>query len=456
MNKRALQSSLPYLDTWLRTRHDLSEMPGFVVAIALDGETIFNQAYGVADLESKTPLTPDYLFRVASHSKTFTAIAILQLVEAGKLRLDDYAVTILPWLGNHQDHRWQQVTIRQLLSHSAGVIRDGYQADYWQGIGTFPTEEQLKQIILEATLVFDTNVQMKYSNIGYGVLGLIIQTVSGAPYNQHVTDHIITPLGLAHTYPELPQIPQEPLPTGYSRKGIGKKRKPFPAIRTESLSPATGFCSTSIELLTFINALAVGSGKLLSDESKKEMQRTQWEVKNSSYSEEYGLGVTIDNEHGHRMIGHSGGFPGYHSRTMIDPTDKLSLTVLVNCIDSDIDSLVSGTVSFLDHFEESDLRQNKQDWTKFAGRYMDAWTITDLVPAGNKIVASYPGWSPLDSPEELEYVDETTLKVVKTTGYYSEGELVHFSFDSNGKVESINYCGSTMWPENVWQARESY
>lgn len=123
-----------------------------------------NEAYGYADLEKKTKLTPQHIFRIASHSKTFTATALMQLQEQGKLRIDDYVIDYLPWLKGHKDKRWQKITIRQLMSHGAGVIRDGLNADYWQLERPFPAQEELKGEILEADIDIDNNTKLKYSN----------------------------------------------------------------------------------------------------------------------------------------------------------------------------------------------------------------------------------------------------------------------------------------------------
>src|ERR1035441_5645049 len=121
MNTKALDKSLNFIGSWLEFRYKREEIPGYVVAIAHKGKIVFNEAYGYADLEKKTKLTPQHMIRIASHSKTFTATALMKLQETGKLRIDDYVVQYLPWLKEHRDKRWQKVTIRQLMSHGAGV-----------------------------------------------------------------------------------------------------------------------------------------------------------------------------------------------------------------------------------------------------------------------------------------------------------------------------------------------
>jgi D-alanyl-D-alanine carboxypeptidase len=144
-----------YLKDWLRFRYEREDIPGFVVAVSQDGKTLLNESYGYADVEAQVKMTPEHVFRIASHSKTFTATAIMQLQEKGKLKIDDPVSDYLPWLKDHKDKRWLNVTIRQLLSHGAGVIRDGLDSDYWQLYRAFPDSNELKQDILKTALILD-------------------------------------------------------------------------------------------------------------------------------------------------------------------------------------------------------------------------------------------------------------------------------------------------------------
>ena len=188
------------MDSWLDFRYKRGELPGFVVAVSHQGKIIFNNAYGFSNLERKEKLKNNHIFRIASHSKTFTATAIMQLVEQGKISLNDKIVDYLPWLNEHRDKWFKSVTITQLLSHGAGVIRDGLDSDYWQLKNPFPDKAQFKKEILEADLVLNNNSHMKYSNYGYTLLGLIVEQVSGKSYKDFVTENIIAPLKLQNTW----------------------------------------------------------------------------------------------------------------------------------------------------------------------------------------------------------------------------------------------------------------
>ena len=457
MNKKALTHSLEFIDSWLQLRYEHEDVPVFVVAIAHKDEVLFNKAYGFADLENKTKLTPQHIFRIASHSKTFTATAIMQLAEKGMLRIDDYVVDHLSWLKEHKDKKWQKVTIRQLMSHGAGVIRDGKKNDYWQLEGQFPDKETFKKEIIESDLVLDNNVQLKYSNYGYTLLGLVIEAVTDKSYNDYVSQKIVEPLKLTNTYPEYSKSIEDKLVTGYSRVEFDKKRLPIKQISTHAMSSATGFCSTADDLCKYFSAHMVGSKRLLDDESKKEMQRVQWHA-NTPYqfhNEDYGLGLEIEYFSERRVIGHGGGFPGQSTKSLFDPKDELVVIVLTNCIDGPGDWIAKTIYSIIDYFQQNTpTTKPKHDLKKLEGRYVNLWSMTNVVVTGDKVVATYPNsWDTLYKPQILEYVDDTTFKIVDSDSFYSEGELVHFNIKNN-KVETIDYAGSTMWPEEVWLEKQ--
>lgn len=434
--------TLDYIDSWLGLRYKWENIPGYAVAIAKDGELLFNETYGLANTKSKTKLTTDHIFKIASHSKTFTATAIMQLQEQHKLRIDDLVVMYLPWLQKHTDKRWGEVTIRQLLSHSAGVVRDGLDSNYWQLGRDFPNSQQLRNAIMETDLILEPNTQLKYSNYGYSLLGEVVEKASGMPYNDYVQEHIIEPLGLKDTYPELGEDIKEKLTTGYSRPNLQKERLAFPHVTTNAMSPATGFCSTAADLITFFSSQLVGSGKLLSDVSKKEMQRVQWKTSRNNGS--YGLGLDIEKVGDRRVFGHSGGFPGYVSRSFVDPKDGIAVVVLVNC-HAGWASLIAKTIyKLLDEFGDE---PPKKELLKYEGRFNGLHGAMDVVAHAGGVRAIYPNsWFPLDEVDKLEVVDRDTLKVVETSDFANPGELIHYFRKKNGTIEHIVDTGGMRLP----------
>jgi len=460
MRREALIKAVGYIRSWLDERYQQETVPGFVAAVSYNGETLMNEAYGYADLERKTRMTTGHVFRIASHSKTFAATAIMLLQEDGKLRIDDPVAAYVPWLTNHPDQRWPHVTLRQLLSHGAGVVRDGIDADYWGLERPFPDAERFAGEMRETGLILENNTKMKYSNYGYSLLGLVVENVSGRPFNDFVLERIIRPLGLEHTFPEYrPELSQpqaQDLVTGYSRRD-GGARVPIAAISTNAMSAATGFCSTAEDLCNYFAAQMVGSGKLLSDESKKEMQRGQWPVvvPGQPRDTEYGLGFFLHQEDGRRTFGHSGGFPGCITKTMADGDEGIVVTALTNAIDGPAASLVTGIYKIIGYFEKQPATQAEHDWSMLEGSYCNLWNAARIVQAGDALVTVNPeGWDPLGLVEKMEWVEGYTFRIVETSSGSSEGERVRFHVD-DGRVSRVTHGGSTLWPLNVWREKMS-
>lgn len=449
METSLLASAISFIDSWLPLRYEHSDVPGIAVAISHKGEVVFNKAYGYANLEKEERLATSHIFRIASHSKTFTATAIMQLAEQDKLKLDDHVMKYLPWLESHKDRRYQKITIRQLMSHSAGIIRDGLDRDYAQLKRPYPESAQFRDEILEAGLITDTNLEMKYSNLGFAILGMIIEAVSNRPYNQFVMENVIRPLRLKNTFPDYSEPIKDRFVTGYTRADLNRVRFPIPTvISTKSTSAARGFCSTADDLCRFFSAHFIGSKQLLDDESKKEMQRTHWEVR-SKEKQEYGLGLAVEYIGSRRTFGHGGAAPGMMTSTLCDPQNELVVVVLMNCIDADPKLVCKGIYSILSYFEScNSASKSIHDLKRFQGRFMNLWEIKDIVVVGSKIAALCPNvWQPFDEVEELQYIDDHTLKVVNANGYLSKGERVEFRFSEASMIESIRYCGMTMWPK---------
>jgi CubicO group peptidase (beta-lactamase class C family) len=442
MDKRTFDRATEYISKWLQFNFERDDDVGMVVGIATKDGNYYSKAFGYADKENKTNMTVDHLFRIASHSKTFTAVAIMQLQEAGKLDIDDEAVKYLPWLNQHDDERWQKVTIRQLLSHSAGVIRDGNKSDFWNALEPFPDERSFKKSVLDAPLVFDNNTKFKYSNFGFTLLGMVVSEVSGEPYNQYVTENIVKPLGLNDTGPEYNSRLKDRYVTGYGRLDAQKKRKSIQPIDTKIMSAATGFYSNAKDICSYFLAHQIGSGKLLNDESKKEMQRQQWEAENTSIKEGYGLGLEYELIGGKVVWGHGGGFPGNITKTYFDPVAGLVVTVLTNNNASGAGDTDKNIIKILGRFTDE---KTEPKFEKYEGRFIDLWWDADVVALGDKLILTGAGsMEPFDHPMELEHINGNKFKISKTDSWSSPGEEVEFIMGSDGKPKQMIFAGSTM------------
>jgi hypothetical protein len=173
-----LREALAYVDSWLEYRVWKLRAPGAQVAVWFDGKIQLSKAYGLANLDSQEQLTTSHLFRIASHSKTFTATAIMQLVEAGKLRLDDTAGRWIAELAE-AGSPLADVTVRELVSNSAGVIRDGVDATFWAHGRPFPNEGALLELAIREGAVRQPEATFKYSVLTNAVDGPAEELAAG-------------------------------------------------------------------------------------------------------------------------------------------------------------------------------------------------------------------------------------------------------------------------------------
>ena len=451
MDRRALDRSLAYVDSWLGWRCPRADVTGCAVAVSLRGRVLLSRAYGYADASSQKALRPDDVFRVASHSKSFTATGVLQLAERGAVRLDDPVARHLGWLAAHRDPRMASVTVRQLLDHGAGIVRDGSDADYWQLGAPFPDTAALEEDVLAADLVVDPNVSMKYSNIGYGLLGLVIEAASGLTYAEYLDKHVVGPLQLSATAADLVPALRDRSVAGHGRREADGTRVIVPEVGTRALSAATGVASTAPDLCRFYSALLPGSRKLLSEESKREMQRVHFRVHRPfAGDEDYGLGLSLLKVGERRTFGHSGGFPGQVSRTIADPKEGFVVSVLVNCADGPATDVAKGIVKVIDFFQARASATVPPSLRRLEGRYVGLFGAVDLVATGETMAAGDPdAWDPFAEASLLERVGPATLRIADDGSYGSPGELVCFQVDG-GSVTAMRWAGMTLWSEEVW------
>ena len=182
------------------------KIPGGAIAIVKDGRLVLAEGYGLADVKNEEPVQPNSLFRIASISKPITAVAILQLVEAGRLNLDDHAFDILDRFhateGDARDSRIYGVTVRHLLQHSGGWDRDKSFDPMFAGIVEHelgvpkPACEDVIRFMWRQPLDFDPGTEYAYSNFGYCLLGRIIEEVTQQPYEEYVKNRVLEPVGI--------------------------------------------------------------------------------------------------------------------------------------------------------------------------------------------------------------------------------------------------------------------
>jgi CubicO group peptidase (beta-lactamase class C family) len=440
--QRWLASALDYIPRWIDFQMRMSQQPGCIVAIAHRGAIVLERAFGSANLTTGEALTPRHRFRVASHSKSFTAAGILKLREQGKLRLDDAAGLYVD--GLHA--AVARATIAQLLSHSAGLVRDGSDAGQFLDRRPFVSARELKDD-LKTPPVIEANTRFKYSNHGYGLLGLIIEAVTGEPYRTWIKRAVVDAAGLEETAPDMPLPPGVPFARGHTGRVLLGRRLIIPGdFATHAIGPAGGFVSTAADLARYFAQLAPTARKsVLSVASRREMVRRQWRNPDSGIERYYGLGTISGSLGGWDWFGHSGGLQGYISRTCMLPKQALTISVLTNAIDGWAHPWVDGAIHILRAYAQNGAPTRKvKDWS---GRWWTLWGAVDLLPMGDKVVAAGPGFTnPFIDAGEIEITGRNRGRIALANGYADYGEPVRCVRAKSGKIVAIWLAATKLLP----------
>lgn len=443
------EQTLESIHRWLEYRLWHSRTPGAQVAIGVAGQPFFSRAYGWADLERGVPMRTDHLFRIASHSKTFTATLVLQLVDQGRLGLDDPIGPHLPQLDPAGP--LAAIRVRELLEHTAGVLRDGLDAGHWEFRRAFPDTAALLDLAREGGTKAAPGEVFAYSNIGYSLLGLVIEQVSGTTFAEAARTSVVAPLGLLDTAATYLPERAEDYAAGHSGLHTGTRRQVLPHIDTAAMDAATGFTSTASDLVSFFAAHAFGDERLLSDRTKRLMQRPANATNPLAPDDPgYGWGLVVDHVDDQTFVGHSGGYPGHITKTLLDPTTGLVICVLTNSIDGPATPLARGIAQLL-----AEARKLAGDGPPSAqalartGRYVSGWEPTDIAVVGGRLRTLNPtAIAPLEGADELEE-DGEGLRIAAGSGFGSVGERVSFTDDPAGGPAVMRYGGMELraWPE---------
>ena len=294
---------------------------GLSVGVALDGQIVI-RSYGLADARRRLPVTATTIFPIASVTKQFTAAAIMQLVERHQLRLGDQLAKLLPnvhWM----DPRAKSVTVRQLLTHTSGI--PGYTSvpDFDRLQSRPQTPAAILKLVTGLPLKFAPGTRAAYSNTGYYLLGLIIERVTGMPYDAYIMQRLLVPLGMSDTAP-CPQVAGSRQARLYTTGG--RSPAAAPPVSLANAYAAGDLCSTAADLLRWQQALR--SGRVVTSASYREMVTPLRLLDGHRIA--YGFGLDLDPIDGHPAVSHEGGFPGATSDLTWFPHNGLAIAVLSN------------------------------------------------------------------------------------------------------------------------------
>jgi D-alanyl-D-alanine carboxypeptidase len=393
------------------------------VLVARNGKPIFRKGYGAANREWMIPNTINTRYRIGSITKQFTSAAILRMVDENKLGLDDPIKKYLPGL----PARWEQATIRQLLSHTSGIPSHTSSDDSDAKLMPLKhTPQELINLLKDVPLNYEHGTKFMYNNMGYVLLGRIIETVSGMSYPDYLEQKLLKPLNL--------------LNSGYDdgREVVGQLAQDYTdgaddvvkgrLVHMSNAYAAGAMYSTVADLFAWQQMLM--NGKVLSPASLTAMF--------TDGGHRYGLGWFIRENLSRKLYEHGGSIGGYSSMLAYYPDDKVTVIILSNYGD-EVVSKISDELARLALGVAQAHRQVKVDprlYSRFEGQYQLGSAILAITSKRDRLFAKLTG------QRQLEIVPESNYSYF----YKAVDVVVTFEKDASGKIESVtvNQDGSKM------------
>ena len=316
------------LDAFIQEELAEKGIPALSIVVVSDGEELWSKGYGLSDPATSRPVSPTTVYRVASVSKLFTAIAVMQQVEQGVLHLDS---PITDWLPEFQpDNPFvKPITLRQLLSHHSGLVREPPAGHYFDS--TSPALSEMVESLNATRLILAPATRTKYSNAAVSVAGYALERAVGTPFNEHVQSHLIDPMGLQQTSFSPRADLRDSLGIGYMWRYDQADFTQAPVFEL-GIGPAANLYTTVRDLGQFMSTLfAIQRGErldILSPESLADMWTVQFNA--DSLTNGFGLGFSLSEHQGYRRVQHAGVMYGYATRVYAIPEKSLGVAVVAN------------------------------------------------------------------------------------------------------------------------------
>jgi D-alanyl-D-alanine carboxypeptidase len=409
------------------------DAPGAAVLVVQNGTVKLRKGYGLADMELGVPVDPVNVFPICSITKQFTAVAMLQLVEAGKLKLTDDLSMFVPDYPTGDG----KITLAQLLSHMSGIPSIEEQPEWRKTWRQDLTPAQLLDFTRNKPLAFAPGTNWKYSNTGYILLGRVIEKVSGQSYPDYVRTHLFSPAAMTHSYyPEGDRlVPRRA--HGYSRAGKTWANAPYFSI-TQAYS-AGALLATVDDLWAWEQALQAGR---LANSSLLESAYSEGHLPDGRGTH-YGFGWEVNKIGHHDVIAHGGGMPGFAAYEARVPDAGIYVAVLSNTDAPGVPlrTLVANLVRvMLGETAPAPTALSGAEVEDYVGSYRIGGGATFIVAAKNDVLYGQlgPGRRPLTliAPDEFK----------------TPGDEMHFSFvrDDARRVQKILVRTDGPGPELVW------
>ncbi len=317
------------VDDYVRAEMLWQKIPGLSIAVCKNGKVIKAQGYGYSNLETHAPAKASTPYKIGSISKQFLAAGVLVLVQKKKISLDDSIRKHLL----RAPEAWSGITIRNLLNHTSGLVREIPGADPSKQTPNAKIVEELYNVPLR----FAPGQKWEYSNMGYFVLAEVIQKASGQPWNDFIQKEVFTPIRMSNTH-EATRKGALKQSKGYdTRNGQIQSAEIWPALR-----PSGAFVSTVLDFAKWDAAL---NGNSLLNQASREQMWIPAKLA-SGQTKAYGFGWFLDPWNGHRRVYHSGGVPGFVAEFQRFTDEGISVIVMANIGNRDLSDIAVRVAGF--------------------------------------------------------------------------------------------------------------
>jgi len=433
------------IEQWLDAQRDYDRLPGLSAAVVVDQDLAWGGAFGLANPAEDVAARPDTIYSICSISKLFTSVSVMQLRDEGLLRLDDPIVQHLPWFTIQDSHpETGAIDIQGVLTHSAGLPRES-DHPYWTGPDyPFPTRDEIIDRVALQQELYPADTYYQYSNLGLSLAGEVVAAASGQPYAEYVQEHVLDPLGLTSTSPEIPEKHRGGrLATPYSMPGRSGERTAIDFYQVRGIAPAAGYASTVEDLGRFASwqfrLLEQGGVEVLHATTLREMQRVHFV--SETFSTYRGLGFSVSRRDGETYVGHGGSCPGYRTTLSMNNDSKIAVIFMTNggevspgAFASEVFDLVAPAIEQAIK-SPGEAEQPDPELQQYVGRYdrpLGGETHV-LISDGKLATVSFPTMSP--SLTKFEHVGEHTFRRIRDDGELAEATT--FEFDANGRVTRL-------------------
>ncbi|MDX1642989.1 MAG: serine hydrolase domain-containing protein [Thermoanaerobaculia bacterium] len=443
---------------WVEYQAAIDRVPAVSIAVVHDQDLLAAGGFGLADPAADRPATADTLYSICSISKLFTSVGVMRERDAGRLRLDDPVAEHLDWFDIQDIHpNDEPITIRGLLTHSAGLPRES-DYPYWTAEDyPFPTHDRIVERLAEQKTLYPASRVFQYSNLGLTLAGEIVAAVSGEPFGEYMRSHILDPLEMTSTFPEIPRdVPRDRLAVGHTALGRDGSRDPVPLFDIAGIAPAAGFVSSAVDLAKFAawqsRLLDEGGETVLRASTLREMHRVHWV--DPDWETTWGLGFAVSREGDRTFVTHGGGCPGYYTHFRYQPDARLAVIALSNAIGTEtglytlrgFDFVGPAVAAALE--DPDDLPERDPALDAYVGVYGSIWGQTAIVRWQDGLAeVDLDSRDPKESLAPLRKSGEHTFVRVREDDESIPGETFLFEIGEDGVA--TRYLRHSNWVNRI-------